>query len=115
MVKVSPRTKKTSFQVSLPEANSVAVVGDFNGWNADSSPLKKNKSGVWKADLQLDAGEYQFRYLVNENEWLNDDSAALILNDFGTENSVVEIEIPAAKKTTAKKAASKSTRSKTKA
>lgn len=109
MIKVSPRTKKTSFQVEIPEAQSVVLVGDFNGWDANATPMKKvKKSGVWKADLQLDSGEYEFRYLVNESEWINDEAAPARPNPFGTANSVVKVELPkATKKTTAKKAATK--------
>ena len=104
MIKFSARTKKTSFQVELPEADSVAVVGDFNEWSSNATPMKKLKSGVWKADLALDEGEYEFRYLVNGQEWLNDSETNVRPNRFGTVNSVVEVQIPAAK---AKKASSK--------
>ncbi len=105
MIKVSPRTKKTSFIVELPEAQNVVLVGDFNGWDSNVTPMKKsNKSGVWKADIQLTSGEYEFRYLVNENQWLNDEQAPTVQNVFGSENSIAKIELPkTTKKTTAKR------------
>lgn len=106
MIKISPRTKKTSFQLELPEANEVALVGDFNEWNGDATPMKKLKSGVWKADLVLDEGEYEFRYLVDGNNWVNDEATEVRRNQFGTANSVVHVEIPTpkTKKASAKKA-----------
>ena len=112
MVKVSPKTKKTTFQISLPEADSVTLVGDFNGWSDTATPMKKTRTGVWKADLKLDEGEYQFRYLVNENEWRNDEDAPAVPNIFGSENSVVSVVFPTpkkkagTKKTSAKKTSS---------
>ncbi|GEM_PF-4707631 len=111
MVKVSPRTKKTSFQITLPEAESVALVGDFNGWSDTATPMKKNKAGVWKVDLALEEGEYQFRYLVNQNEWYNDEDVPVVPNIFGSENSVVKVTFPAPKtrKSPRKSAAKKST------
>lgn len=118
MIKVSPRTKKTSFQVSYPEAQSVTVVGDFNGWSGEATPMKKNRSGVWKADLVLEAGDYQFRYLVNNDQWLNDEEVPSVPNSFGTENNVLHVEFPApkkktaAKKTTAKKTTTRKTATK---
>ena len=72
---------------------------------------KKGKSGVWKADLALKAGEYQFRYLVNEQDWLNDEDAPVIPNDFGSNNSLVTVKFPAAKKAASKTAAKKTTKS----
>ena len=107
MVKTSPRTKKTTFQVELPEANAVALVGDFNGWNGDATPMKKNKSGVWKTDLKLEAGSYQFRYLVDSSSWLNDVETAATPNDFGTENSIYSVEFAAPKKTTTRRKTTK--------
>ena len=74
----------------------------------------RNKTGLWKTDLQLDAGEYQFRYLVNENEWLNDDAVAAIPNDFGSENSIINIELPKPRKTAAKRTTKKTTNGKAK-
>lgn len=106
MVKVSTRTKKTSFEVALPEANSVNVVGDFNEWSGEAHPMKKNRAGVWKLAVEIPAGEYQFRYLVDNAQWINDDSTAYVPNTFGTENSFVEVKL-AAKKTTRKKATKK--------
>jgi 1,4-alpha-glucan branching enzyme len=54
-------------------AQSVAVVGEFNGWSAEAAPLKKQKDGSFKGIVELEAGkEYQFRYLVDGEKWVND-------------------------------------------
>jgi len=109
MIKVSPRTKKTSFTVELPDAQNVVLVGDFNEWNSNATPMKKSrKSGVWKADVQLTSGEYEFRYLVNESQWLNDEQAPTVQNTFGSENSVAKVELP---KTTKKVSAKRTKKS----
>jgi len=80
---------------SLPpgvEAEEVAVSGEFNGWNA-SLPMKRVKSGEWRASVALDAGRrYRFRYLLDgvrwENDWAADD---YVSNPFGSDDSVVSI------------------------
>jgi 1,4-alpha-glucan branching enzyme len=74
------------------EANSVAVVGDFNSWDAsDGLQMEKNKDGHWEATVKLDAGrEYQYRYLIDGNDWLNDDEADKFeAHPYGGQNSVV--------------------------
>jgi 1,4-alpha-glucan branching enzyme len=39
----------TSFAVWAPNATSVHVVGDFNGWNATAHPLRpRERSGIWE-------------------------------------------------------------------
>ena len=88
------KTKSTcqvTFQ--LPEgiaAREASLVGDFNGWDDSVNPLKKVK-GVWKTRLELEKGrEYQFRYLVNGNEWHNDEAAdSYVPNNIEGDNSVV--------------------------
>ena len=69
---------------------TVHVVGDFNEWQ-NSHPMKKQKAGNWKLAIELEPdAEYQFRYLVNEQRWLNDPEAnGYAPNPFGQDNSVV--------------------------
>ncbi|MDP5056895.1 glycoside hydrolase [Marinomonas hwangdonensis] len=55
---------------------SVFLVGDFNEWDTSSHPMRKQKSGVFAATLNLKVGQtYQFRYVTESQRWLNDDSA----------------------------------------
>lgn len=73
------------------DAHSAFVVGDFNSWSKDATPMKKLKDGTWKVDINLDAGrEYQYRYLVNGSEWHNDwEADKYAAHPYGGENSVV--------------------------
>jgi 1,4-alpha-glucan branching enzyme len=72
------------------KAKEASLVGEFNGWDKKANPLKKVKS-VWKTTLELEQGrQYQFRYLVNGQEWHNDDAAdKYVPNNVDGENSVV--------------------------
>jgi len=72
------------------EAEQASLVGEFNDWDASANPLKKVK-GIWKTSLELEkGGEYQFRYLVNGEEWHNDDAAdKYVPNNVNGDNSVV--------------------------
>ncbi len=58
---------------AAPEAKEVHIAGDFNAWNEQETPMKRLKSGVFKADLNLEPGrEYQFRYNIDGERWEND-------------------------------------------
>jgi len=49
---VLPREGGTHFAVWAPNAGSVSVIGDFNGWNGDAHPLQaRASSGLWEAFL----------------------------------------------------------------
>jgi 1,4-alpha-glucan branching enzyme len=89
------KTKKTcKVTFELPEdieAKSASLVGEFNNWDEEATPLKKVK-GVWRTTVELDQGkEYQYRYLVNGEQWYNDwDADKYVPNFVNGDNSVVE-------------------------
>lgn len=76
-------------------ADHVFLVGDFNGWNRQSTPLRQDRDGVWRVELDLPYGErFEFRYLV-DNHWLTDShSDGVTTNPYGTQNSVIQTELP---------------------
>jgi 1,4-alpha-glucan branching enzyme len=86
---------KVTFTVpaeAASEAKKIALVGEFNGWNPDEAiALKKQKDGSFKASLALGAGEYQFRYILDDEKWENDWEADKYVpaGVDATENSVV--------------------------
>ena len=83
--------KKVTFKISAPDAKDVRLAGDFNSWDASNFSLKKSKGGVWKRDLTLKSGRYEYKYLV-DGQWQKDPLNNLFtVNTFGTENSVIEL------------------------
>lgn len=86
---------KVTFTVpseAIGSAKKAELVGDFNDWDpANAVTLKKQKDGSHKAIVELQEGEYQFKYIFDGSQWENDWEAdkyvpAGIAN---TENSVV--------------------------
>jgi 1,4-alpha-glucan branching enzyme len=71
-------------------ADSIHVVGDFNAWDEQATPLRLSDTG-WMATVELEAGKsYQYRYLFDGSEWHNDWHAdAYASNPYGGDNSVV--------------------------
>ncbi|WP_299060184.1 isoamylase early set domain-containing protein [uncultured Polaribacter sp.] len=84
---------KVTFTVAAEEAKKVTVVGSFNEWNEQATPLKKLKNGSFKGTVNLESGKsHEFRYLV-DGAYINEEQAdELVWNDFaGAENSVLNI------------------------
>jgi len=79
----------------LDNADKVNVLGDFNCWDIDQSfPMKKLKNGTFKTTIDLEVGhEYNFRYLVDGEVWVNDGQAdKYVPTGLGVEdNSVVVV------------------------
>lgn len=75
---------------------TVFLVGDFNDWKPVQAMERADE--CWRCALELEPGrEYQFRYLVDGDTWLNDPAADKYApNPFGSENSVVVVLKPEA-------------------
>ena len=71
--------------------NSIYLVGDFNEWNHTSHPLLYTHEGDWIITLCLDVDKvYQFRYLCDGHEWMNDCAAdGYTPNQHGSSNSLL--------------------------
>ncbi|GIL12880.1 MAG: glycoside hydrolase [Chloroflexi bacterium] len=91
MLKSKPVCKVTFTLPEAIKAETAYLVGDFNTWDEQATPMKKLKNGHFTVTLELEAGrEYQFRYLVNNTEWHNDWHAdKYVPNPFSGDNSVV--------------------------
>jgi 1,4-alpha-glucan branching enzyme len=84
---------KVTFTVPAEEAKDVSVVGSFNQWNVEATPLKKLKNGSFKGTIDLDSGSsYEFRYLV-DGEYVNEQEAdSFVWSNFaGADNSVLSL------------------------
>lgn len=104
MVKFNATTKKSVFELKLPEAQTVSLLGDFNEWDPTKHVMKKGRNGVWKTEIKLAPGEYQFLYFADQNRWLTDDSCSRAIGGIGTENSVAVVQSVSAEKKITKKA-----------
>jgi chromosome partitioning protein len=80
------------FAVKFEEAKKVLIAGDFNGWQAISTPLRANGTpGLWTTTLPLPPGRYRYR-LVVDGKWVTDPNNQYVeANQFGELNNVVEV------------------------
>lgn len=88
---------KVTFKIPKDQAGTAeqaALVGDFNGWDGEAAPMKKLKNGCFSLTLNLPVGtNYQFRYLLDGNSWINDAEADEQVHCAyaGCENSVLRL------------------------
>ncbi len=78
------------FRVWAPNADRISVVGDFNHWDRDAHPMKRDDCGVWSASVHgVQAGhEYRYRICRGEQEFMRiDPRARCVTNSIG--NGVV--------------------------
>ena len=73
-----------------PAAQSVALVGDFNGWNGENHPLVKNNNGIWEAQFpakSLNHGDLIKLRIVGASGGSSDRIPATILRAVQNETS----------------------------
>ena len=95
MLEKTKDTKKdiTKVTFALPaevEGETIHLLGEFNDWQPSDS-MKRLKDGHWQLSVDLEPGrEYQYRYLVDGQTWLNDPAAdSYVANPYGCDNCIV--------------------------
>lgn len=71
-------------------ARTVSLVGDFNGWARERTPLHATaRAGVWSVSVPLTAGRHEYAFIVNGERWVADPLSPGNRDEFGTESSVL--------------------------
>jgi len=89
-----PRTVSEGvlFTLDAPDADEVLVTGEFTNWSREGIPLERDAAdGRWKAIIDIEPGEYEYRFVV-DGVWIRDpNNKDYIRNEFGQENSLLVI------------------------
>lgn len=87
-------TVTVQFRVAMPEAADVSLVGDFNDWDPQATPLTLAEDGVtWNATLDLrDNRAYSYNFVIDGELVIPDPTADRTIPDsFGGEKSVISL------------------------
>jgi hypothetical protein len=77
--------------VRFDGAKKVCVAGTFNNWDTLSDPLVYSVDNYWHIKMDLPEGKYEFKYLVDDNNWELDPNIPFIPAEYGPNNY---IEVP---------------------
>ena len=81
-------TAGTQFAVWAPNAGSVSVIGDFNGWQPAAHPMTRMPDGGWTIRLELPHGHHQYVFLVDGQPTLDPNAMGKVHNE---RNEVVSL------------------------
>jgi len=93
--KAPVKSQRVQFVLVAPDAKKVAVVGDFNGWDAQHAEYqaKHRGGGVWSVTAPVPLGHHRYSFVVDDSVWVADPTAPRVVdNDFGTTNSAIVVE-----------------------
>jgi len=84
---------EVTFTISGIEAKSIAVAGDFNGWNTSTNRLEDLEGdGIWTGKMYLKPGRYEYMLVIDNSKWVTDPNANVYADDgFGSKNAVLYI------------------------
>jgi Carbohydrate-binding module 48 (Isoamylase N-terminal domain) len=83
------------FVLVAPDAKTVRVVGDFNGWDVSHAAYaaENRGGGVWSLTTPILPGHHRYAFLVDDSLWVPDPAAPRVADeDFGKPNSALVVE-----------------------
>jgi len=82
-----------SLRIDDSKAHTVAIAGDFNGWNPQANILEDPEDdGIWTGTLKLEPGRYEYMFVMDGEKWFPDPNALRYVKDgFGNKNAILEI------------------------
>jgi len=80
------------FSLRAPGATSVAVAGDFTGWEAEYTLEDVDEDGVWSGRVPVEPGVHEYMFVIDGTDWVTDPGAERYRDDgFGNRNAVLAV------------------------
>lgn len=86
-------SKRITFGVSASPGSEVYLAGSFNNWDAQRHQMKDTcGNGKYTITLMLPKGEYEYKFVINNNWVVDPECQDWVRNSLGTLNSVKKVE-----------------------
>jgi 1,4-alpha-glucan branching enzyme len=86
-----PTLRPINFICNAPHAQSVSLVGDFNGWNPAAQPMKQMPDKAWFITVELKHGHHRYAFLIDGVLTVDPRGLGLTRNDQGERVSLVSV------------------------
>ena len=83
--------KPVNFICVAPSARSVTLVGDFNDWDPNAYPLKKQPDGAWMLQIPLNHGHHHYQFLVDGKPTLDPRAQGIARNEKDEKVSLLSV------------------------
>ena len=83
--------KPVNFICNAPNAQRVCLVGDFNDWDANAFPMKRQPDGNWLLQIPLNHGHHHYLFLVDGKPELDPRAAGTARNEQNQKVSLISI------------------------
>lgn len=83
--------QRHNFFCEAPQARQVFLVGDFNNWDPQATPMTRQPDGRWAAGLELRHGYHRYRFLVDGQGVLDLHASGKTRDEHGQPASLIAI------------------------
>lgn len=83
--------KPTPFVCSAPEAQSGFILGDFNDWDPEAHPMKRQKDGAWRLEIPLHHGPHHYLFLIHGRATLDPRAQGIARNKMDQKASSISV------------------------
>lgn len=92
-VKTKPKMKrrKVAFSLEANNATEVILMGDFNNWDPQKHPMKRDANGLWEKAVIILPGRYEYKFLVDGRWKADPQNEHICSNRYGTYNNVINV------------------------
>lgn len=80
-----------NFYCVAPQAKSVRLVGDFNGWELAATPMLRMPDGSWIASLELNHGHHRYLFIVDGEPMLDPHANGITRNERNERVSLIAV------------------------
>ena len=84
-------SKPINFFFAAREAESVYLMGDFNGWSPSSHPMQRRVDGWWFLQVPLTHGHHQYQFLVDGVPTLDPHATGVTRNERYEQVSLIAV------------------------
>ncbi len=83
------------FSLEAPGATTVAVAGDFSGWESDFVLEDADEDGIWTGRIPVTPGLHKYMFVIDGTDWVTDPRAQRYSDDgFGNRNALLAVAPP---------------------
>ena len=83
--------KPINFVCSAPAARKVTLIGDFNDWDPNAYPMKKQPDGEWAVQIPLHHGHHHYQFLVDGKAILDPRAQGVARNEKDEKVSLIAV------------------------
>ena len=83
--------KPVNFVCVAPSAKAVCLTGEFNGWDPQAHPMRRQPDGAWLLQVALHHGHHQYRFLVDGKPVLDPRAHGVARDRHGERVSLVAV------------------------